>query len=173
MSKVREESASKTEHTTTRRAKFSRAKPRATSFLGNSSSPDHNASGLSNTEWELIMTNASKVQYLTSCTCRKQVRLIVNRYHNGDLVFNEGIANSSLFRIVQGGVRFEKSGANGPIIIAHLSEGQVFGEMSFLGKNTTSAAAIAESQDNGIIVLSVIETSFIEYYPPLFFWRCC
>lgn len=70
-----------------------------------------------------------------------------------------------LCRIVKGGVRFEKNTPDGPIVVVRMAEGQVFGEMSFLGKNNTSAAAIADSQGHGSVVLSVIETSFIEYAP--------
>jgi hypothetical protein len=64
---------------------------------------------------------------------------------------------------VDGGVRFEKQGTDGPIVVARLGKGQVFGEMSFLGRNNTSAAAIAECVEGDPVTLSVIETSFIEY----------
>lgn len=146
LSKVREESSAiKIEPGQGRRGKFgttSRSGKRA-SFLGNSATGGE--AGLSNREWELLMTNASKVQY----------------QHN-QIVFEEGITNSNLFRIIEGGVRFEKEGADGPIVVARVGEGQVFGEMSFLGKNATSATAVADSQSNSPVVLSVIETSFID-----------
>ena len=98
---------------THRSAKFASTGRRRTSFLGNSTTTQE--TGLTNREWELIMTSASKVQYLHT-TPRSSFLTpphlyfpplstsLVDyfhdhpRYQNGDVIFLEGIANSRLFR---------------------------------------------------------------------------
>jgi len=88
-------------------------------------------------DWQLMLTNANEFTY-----------------HEGDVIFDQGTPNNSLYRIRSGGVRITKEGK----VIGHMGAGSVLGEMSFLGNNVTTAAVIAE----GEVRVAEVEVQFIK-----------
>ena len=64
-------------------------------------------------------------------------------YRNGDVVFRESDASESVFVVVHGNVELTKSGEKGPVMLAMLGAGEVFGEMGILDRGLRSATALA------------------------------
>jgi len=65
------------------------------------------------------------------------------KYRGGDTIFRESEASESVFVIVQGNVELTKSGEKGPVMLAMLGAGEVFGEMGILDHGPRSASAFA------------------------------
>jgi len=88
-------------------------------------------------DWQLMLTNANEFTY-----------------HEGDVIFDQGTPNNSLYRIRSGNVRIAKEGK----VIGRMGPGSVLGEMSFLGNNVTTASVIAE----GEVRVAEVEVQFIK-----------
>jgi len=88
-------------------------------------------------DWQLMLTNAKEFTY-----------------HEGDVIFDQGTPNNSLYRIRSGNVRITKEGK----VIGRMGPGSVLGEMSFLGNNVTTACVIAE----GEVRVAEVEVQFIK-----------
>jgi CRP-like cAMP-binding protein len=63
------------------------------------------------------------------------------RYEAGDVVFQEGEKTQEAFRILSGRVEITIQGRVKPIILAQLSEGDIFGEMAMVDERPRSATA--------------------------------
>jgi CRP-like cAMP-binding protein/tetratricopeptide (TPR) repeat protein len=67
----------------------------------------------------------------------------LKKYIDGDVIFRESDASSSLYLLSQGNVELSKSGERGPVMLAMLKPGEIFGEMGILDGSPRSATAIA------------------------------
>lgn len=65
------------------------------------------------------------------------------KYRTGDVIFRESDPSESVFVIVKGNVELTKSGEKGPVMLAMLGPGEVFGEMGILDRGLRSASAHA------------------------------
>jgi hypothetical protein len=65
----------------------------------------------------------------------------IARYEPGDVVFHEGEKSQEAFRILSGRVEITIQGRTKPIILAQLSEGDIFGEMAMVDERPRSATA--------------------------------
>ncbi len=77
------------------------------------------------------------------------------KFQKGDIIINEGDADSSLFLLIVGTVLIAKDDNQTPI--ARLSPGDIFGEMSFLTKKPRHSSAIA---DEDVLVIRMDDDFF-------------
>ena len=68
-------------------------------------------------------------------------------FKKDDVIFREGEAGDAIYTIVEGLVDLVKIGPGGPLVIASLGQGAMFGEMGVLddGPRDSSAVAVADS----------------------------
>lgn len=64
-------------------------------------------------------------------------------FRDGDVIFREGDASRSAFVLVEGNVELTKEGEKGPVTLALLDPGEMFGEMGILDQSARSATARA------------------------------
>lgn len=66
------------------------------------------------------------------------------KFKDGDVIFRESDPSSTLFMLVEGNVELSKQGERGPVMLAMLDPGEVFGEIGLLegGIRATNAIAI-------------------------------
>ncbi len=74
-------------------------------------------------------------------------------FKQGQLIVQKGEINKFLYIVLSGSVVVE----DGPVKISHLSEGEIFGEMSYLG---SSVAATSVRASNETVVLSISGEDF-------------
>jgi hypothetical protein len=74
-------------------------------------------------------------------------------FHNGDTIFREGAPSNRAYEIISGAVELSRQGKNGPIRVAMLDAGDLFGEMGLVegGAQNSTARAV------GSIMVNVIE----------------
>lgn len=79
-------------------------------------------------------------------------------YSDGQLIFREGSPGDWVYAILSGSVEITKEVEGRKVVIETLKEGEVFGELGFLGgiNRTAAARAIGET------VLGVIDRSFLD-----------
>ena len=65
------------------------------------------------------------------------------QYDDGDIVFQEGDPSRSAYLLVSGNVELTMTGDKGPVTLAHLVAGEMFGEMGILDESPRSATARA------------------------------
>ena len=65
----------------------------------------------------------------------------ITRFEAGDVIFHEGEKSQEAFRILSGRVEITIQGRAKPIILAQLSEGDIFGEMAMVDERPRSATA--------------------------------
>jgi len=65
----------------------------------------------------------------------------IARFERGDVVFCEGDQSQEAYRILTGRVEITIQGREKPIILAQLSEGDIFGEMAMVDERPRSATA--------------------------------
>ena len=73
---------------------------------------------------------------------------VLNRrsFKDGDLVFREGDAGTNAYVVQSGRIRIEKDGPGGaPVLLGHVEEGGIFGEMALIDNSRRMATARAES----------------------------
>ncbi len=63
------------------------------------------------------------------------------RFESGDVIFHEGEKSQEAYRIIAGRVEITIQGRVRPIILAQLSEGDIFGEMAMVDERPRSATA--------------------------------
>jgi tetratricopeptide (TPR) repeat protein len=80
------------------------------------------------------------------------VKEAIRQYRDGEIIFREGEDSLAAFRLTRGRVRLVKAGAAGPLVLATLGKGEMFGEMGIVDGVPRSAAAIAE----GAVTATVI-----------------
>ncbi len=64
-------------------------------------------------------------------------------FKDGDVIFREGEASKNAFVLINGEVELTKDSGDGPLRLAHLSPGEMFGEMGVLDQSARSATAKA------------------------------
>ena len=64
-------------------------------------------------------------------------------FSKGEVIFREGDESSEAYRLLSGDVEISISTKNGPNVLAHLSSGAFFGEMSLIDDKPRSASATA------------------------------
>eukprot|EP01117_Protostelium_nocturnum_P015986 TRINITY_DN6244_c0_g1_i1.p1 TRINITY_DN6244_c0_g1~~TRINITY_DN6244_c0_g1_i1.p1 ORF type:complete len:1910 (-),score=646.75 TRINITY_DN6244_c0_g1_i1:731-6460(-) len=89
-------------------------------------------SSLSSRDWDLLLTNASTITYRV-----------------GQVVFEENAQNRHLYRVKSGKFVVSKGGN----VITRLTAGQIIGEMSFLGENTS--ATVTAEEEGQLLVLEI------------------
>jgi len=67
----------------------------------------------------------------------------VRKYRNGEIIFRESDISDSVYILIEGNVELTKAGEKGPIMLAMLHPGEMFGEMGILDQSIRSAAATA------------------------------
>jgi len=67
----------------------------------------------------------------------------VKTFKRGDLVLDQNVAIRAMFVIDRGSVRIERDNGGQMVPLAILAEGELFGEMSFVDGERTSARAVA------------------------------
>lgn len=79
-------------------------------------------------------------------------------FKKGDIIFRENSAGDWVYVILSGSVEISKTAGGKKFVVAILHEGEVFGELSFLGgiKRTATARAIEN------VTLGVIERSYLD-----------
>lgn len=79
-------------------------------------------------------------------------------FKKGDIVFKENSAGDWVYVILSGSVEISKTAGGKKFVVAILHEGEVFGELSFLGgiKRTATARALED------VTLGVIERSYLD-----------
>lgn len=75
------------------------------------------------------------------------------RFRDGDVIFREKDASNSLLTVVEGNVELRKSGERGPVMLAMLGPGEMFGEMGLVEGGRRNAIAIAI----GAVVVEEVE----------------
>lgn len=84
------------------------------------------------------------------------------QFSDGDTVFREGDAGSTMFRVSSGSVSMSKDTKNGPVEIEVLEAGSYFGEIGILngGQRTMTATAI------GDLAVEIVDQKAIEKAKP-------
>lgn len=74
-------------------------------------------------------------------------------FHNGDTIFREGAPSNRAYEIISGAVELSRQGKNGPVRLAMLEAGDLFGEMGLVkgGAQDSTARAV------GSVMVNVIE----------------
>jgi tetratricopeptide (TPR) repeat protein len=67
----------------------------------------------------------------------------VRKFSDGDIIFRENDVSNSLYFLSQGNVELSKAGERGPVMLAMLEPGEMFGEMGILDGRPRSATAVA------------------------------
>jgi len=73
-------------------------------------------------------------------------------YEKGAVILQEGCSCHSIYFLKKGLVRAERATLGTGIAIAFLQQGEIFGEMSFLGESAASAKIIAETEVEVLII---------------------
>lgn len=71
------------------------------------------------------------------------VKKTERKFKDGELIFRESDSSSSVFIVVKGNIELTKAGDKGPIMLAMLGAGEMFGEMGILDNSVRSATATA------------------------------
>ena len=79
------------------------------------------------------------------------VPLIRLKYKNGDLIIKEGDYGISIYRIIDGKVAITKESEGKDIFLADLGPGDIFGEMTFLGRTKEARNASARACEDSIV----------------------
>ncbi|MEJ2024675.1 MAG: TIGR02266 family protein [Deltaproteobacteria bacterium] len=83
---------------------------------------------------------------------------IEETYHDGQIIFKEGSSGDWVYIIISGSVEISKTVGSERYIIEILKEGEVFGELGFIGgiKRTAAAKAV------GVTTLGIIDRDFLD-----------
>ncbi len=79
-------------------------------------------------------------------------------FDDGDIIFKEGDRSRAAFVLVSGKVELIKKTANGPVRLALITPGEIFGEMGIIDRSTRSATARAVGK---IVVEKVDRDGFL------------
>lgn len=82
----------------------------------------------------------------------------IRTYSKGDIILSQGEANDCFFRIKKGNVRLEKMIKGKMTVLTKMGPDQMFGEMSILDKNITSATVVADTHE---VELYALELPFL------------
>lgn len=87
------------------------------------------------------------------------------KYNDGEVVVAENTVNSDIFAIVAGEVRVVVGSGADAVEVARLTEGSIFGEMSFLTHATASASIVADGEVELLCVSHANINAMIERDP--------
>lgn len=107
---------------------------------------------LNDADWELLLTNATEFTYRKDEVIFEQVwitRVCVSITNDFS---HKGCTNVNLYRILCGNVRVVKDESK---ILSIMGPKSVFGEMSFLGRNETTASVIAEEDNVKVLQIEI------------------
>jgi len=90
----------------------------------------------------------------------EELRDAVVSYNVGEIIIHEGSEHGSLYLLVEGSVLVTKSGYD--YIVAQLSPGSIFGEMSFFTKKPRNSNVIASDD---VLVVCMDESFFNRISP--------
>lgn len=82
----------------------------------------------------------------------------IRTYSKNEVILQEGEANDCFFRIKSGAIRLEKTIEGRKSVLTTMGPDQMFGEMSILDKNITSATVVADSNE---VELYAVELSLL------------
>ncbi|MBI2375947.1 MAG: cyclic nucleotide-binding domain-containing protein [Deltaproteobacteria bacterium] len=89
-------------------------------------------------------------------------------FSSGEVVVEEGARGHSCFVTISGRVRVEKARAGGPpLVLAHLREGSIFGEMALLSDAPRTASVIAEEPVEAFEIERELLEELVERHPSL------
>jgi len=80
------------------------------------------------------------------------VKEATRHYQDGEIIFREGDDSLAAFRLLKGRVKLVKAGAAGPVVLATLGKGEMFGEMGIVDGVPRSAAAIADGAVSATVI---------------------
>lgn len=80
------------------------------------------------------------------------VKEATRHYQDGEVIFREGDDSLAVFLLTRGRVKLVKAGASGPLVLASLGKGEMFGEMGILDGVPRSAAAIADGAVSATVI---------------------
>ena len=83
---------------------------------------------------------------------------IEETYHDGQTIFKEGSSGDWVYIIISGTVEISKTVGGEKYIIEILKEGEVFGELGFIGGIKRTATARAQ----GVTTLGIIDREFLD-----------
>jgi len=83
---------------------------------------------------------------------------VEKKYSNNEIIFSEGASGDWIFIILSGVVEISKNRKNKKLVLAKLEEGEILGELSFLGGQKRSATARAVGKTR----LGVIDRTFLD-----------
>ncbi|MFZ4537117.1 cyclic nucleotide-binding domain-containing protein [Propionivibrio sp.] len=83
----------------------------------------------------------------------------IQDFASGEAVFEEGVAGEEMFVVLSGTIEIVKQGASGPLPVATLTKGEMFGEMALVDSGVRSAGAIAGA--SGASVVRIDEARFV------------
>ncbi|MBW2095909.1 MAG: TIGR02266 family protein [Deltaproteobacteria bacterium] len=83
---------------------------------------------------------------------------IEETYHDGQIIFKEGSSGDWVYIIISGSVEISKTVGGEKYIIEILKEGEVFGELGFIGGIKRTATARAQ----GVTTLGIIDREFLD-----------
>jgi CRP-like cAMP-binding protein len=73
------------------------------------------------------------------------VKTVTKSFETGDTIYSEGEESRWAYEIVEGTVELFGNGPSGPVVHAHLSDGELFGEMGILDKSPRHNSAKAKT----------------------------
>jgi CRP-like cAMP-binding protein len=83
----------------------------------------------------------------------------------GTEIIKEGAEGKALYLVASGEVQITKADKDGPVVLAHLHEGEVFGEIALIKESKTTATAVATQKT---VLLSLDREkfeSFADFHP--------
>jgi CRP/FNR family transcriptional regulator, cyclic AMP receptor protein len=124
-----------------------------------------NTSGLTNQQFRALVTENSRLQYLTpndwALIADKSQRFT---FQKNEVLIQAGRKPRHVFVIVNGTARIESVPG---LTIAKVTKGDICGEMSFLEDNVASASAIADSELEALAIEWTALQHLFELYPHL------
>lgn len=88
-------------------------------------------------------------------------------YRANDVVLKEGERRQAVFSLVEGVLRVEQGLEGQPILLRQLTEGDIFGEISFIEGEPVSASVIAEDDSRVAVIDGQFIHSLLESEPGL------
>ncbi len=73
------------------------------------------------------------------------MKTVTKSFETGDTIYSEGEESRWAYEIVEGTVELFGNGPSGPVVHAHLSDGELFGEMGILDKSPRHNSAKAKT----------------------------
>lgn len=92
----------------------------------------------------------------------------VSRFGPESIIVREGDTHHALYVIKSGEVRVEKGSTGFPLELARLSQGEIFGEMSFIDGVPASANIVANDIVEAYVVDRLLMKPLLKAYPSIY-----